>query len=108
LRKEVTKSGNAGGVRWKSKVLTLESIWPGMTNVLDRHAQACYRAITMRKYSTAQVAKMLKMHQPSLQRSIRRGTVKAPPLITVGGVKVRLWSPKDVERARKSLKRNKV
>jgi len=62
----------------------------------------------MRKYSTVQVARMLKIHQPSLQRAIRRGTVKAPPLVTVGGVKVRLWSERDVERARKVLKKPKA
>jgi len=59
----------------------------------------------MRKFSTVQVAKMLGIHQPSLQRSIRGGRVKAPPLISVGPVKVRLWSPKDVERARRVLKK---
>jgi len=60
------------------------------------------------KVSTTQAAKLLGLHQPNLQRAIREGRVKAPPLVTVGGVKIRLWSPKDVERARKSLKRKKA
>jgi len=61
----------------------------------------------MRKHSTAQVAKMLGLYQPNLQRIMAQGRVKAPPLVTVGGVKVRLWSEKDVERARKVLGKRK-
>jgi hypothetical protein len=61
----------------------------------------------MRKYSTAQVAKMLGLYQPNLQRIMAQGRVKAPPLVAVGGVKVRLWSEKDVERARKVLGKRK-
>ena len=62
----------------------------------------------MRRFSTTEVAKMLGLHQPNLQRAIRDGKVKAPPLTRVGGVKVRLWSEKDVERARKALKKRKA
>ena len=61
----------------------------------------------MRKYSTAEVAKKLGMQRPHLQRAIVQGRLKPPPLVKVGGIKIRLWSPKDVERARKSLKRKK-
>ena len=62
----------------------------------------------MRKYSTTQVAKMLMIHQPNLQRAIRRGTVKAPPLVTVGGLKIRLWSDAEVDRVRKALRKRKM
>jgi len=62
----------------------------------------------MRKLSTVQVARKLRLQQSNLQRAIALGKVKAPPLVRVGPVKVRLWTPKDVERARKSLKRKKV
>ena len=55
------------------------------------------------KKSTAQVAKILGMHQPHLQRAIRQGKVDAPKLTTVGGVKVRLWSKADIQKARKAL-----
>ena len=62
----------------------------------------------MRKLSTAEVAKMLGLHQPNLQRAIKAGKVKAPPLTRVGGVRVRLWTPRDVERVRKQLKKRKT
>ncbi len=60
-----------------------------------------------RTLSTVQVAVILRMDQANLQRAIRQGKVKAPPLVTVGGIKVRLWSKADVERARKALGRGK-
>ncbi len=59
----------------------------------------------MKRLSTGQVAKVLGMPQPNLQRAIREGKVKAPPLTTVGGVRVRLWSPAQIKRARKALGR---
>ena len=62
----------------------------------------------MRKLSTVQVAKELGLQQPNLQRAIAQGKIKSPPLVSVGPVKVRLWTPKDVERARKALKKPKV
>jgi len=36
-------------------------------------------------------------------RRIAAGTIDAPPLVTVGTVKVRLWTERDVEKARKVL-----
>ncbi len=62
----------------------------------------------MPKLSTVQVAKLLGMHQPNFQRAIKQGTVPAPPLTDVGGIKVRLWSPKDVRRAIEALKKSKA
>ncbi len=58
-----------------------------------------------RHYSTVQAAKMLGMHQANLQRLIRQKRIPFPPLETIGGVKVRLWSDSDVERVRKGMKR---
>lgn len=57
----------------------------------------------MRTYSTTQVAKMLGILQPNLQRLIRRERIPFPPLIEVGSLKIRLWSRADVERARKAI-----
>ncbi len=62
----------------------------------------------MRKFSTSEAAKMLKIDRANLQRAIRQGAIPAPPLGRVGGVKVRLWSVKDVERARRALKKRKA
>jgi len=39
----------------------------------------------------------------TLQRHVSAKTVQAPPLVTVGGVRVRLWSDRDIKKARKVL-----
>jgi predicted DNA-binding transcriptional regulator AlpA len=58
----------------------------------------------MRKYSTSEVAKMLGIQRPNLQRAIRQG-LPAPAPVKVGQIKVRLWTKADVERARKALRK---
>jgi len=55
------------------------------------------------KYSTREAAKKLGRTILTLQRHIAAGTIKAPPLLRVGTVSVRLWSDRDIERARKVL-----
>lgn len=60
-----------------------------------------------RRYSTTEVAKMLGLHQPNLQRLIRQKRVPFPPMRMVGGIRVRLWTKADVERARKATQKNK-
>ncbi len=62
----------------------------------------------MPKLSTVQVAKLLGVHQPNFQRAIKRGTIPAPPLAYVGGIRMRLWSPKDVRRAIEALTKSKA
>ena len=59
----------------------------------------------MKRYSTVQAAKMLGIHQPSLQRLIRQKRVPAPPVQKVGAIRVRLWTKADVERARKAMQK---
>lgn len=59
----------------------------------------------MERYSTVQAAKMLGIHQPSLQRLIRQRRVPFPPIEMVGGIRVRLWTKRDVERARKAIEK---
>ncbi len=59
----------------------------------------------VRRYSTTQVAKMLGIRQPNLQRLIRQRRIPFPPLKRVGQLKIRLWTMADVERARKAMKR---
>lgn len=58
----------------------------------------------MRKYSTAQVAKMLGLHQPNLQRLIRQERIPFPSLRRVGKLRIRLWTPRDVKRAREAIR----
>ena len=59
----------------------------------------------MRRYSTAEVAKMLGVHQPNLQRLIREKRIPFPPLQRVGKLRIRLWTPKDVRRAREAIRK---
>ena len=59
----------------------------------------------MRRYSTAEVAKMLGLHQPNLQRLIRERRIPFPPLQRVGKLRIRLWSTKDVRRAREVIRK---
>ena len=63
---------------------------------------------TVRKLSTVQAAGILGLQSPNLQRLIRQGRVKAPPLVKVGNVRVRLWSPSEVESVRRELGRNRA
>ncbi len=50
---------------------------------------------------------MLGVQRPNLQRAIAQGKTPAPRLVRVGRIKMRLWTSKDVERARKALKKPK-
>ena len=59
----------------------------------------------MRQYSTAQVAKMLGLHQPNLQRLIREERIPFPALQRLGKLRIRLWTPKDVKRAREAIRK---
>lgn len=55
------------------------------------------------KVSTRAAAQELGVTILTLQRHISAKTIAAPPLLTVGTVKVRLWSDRDIEKARKVL-----
>jgi excisionase family DNA binding protein len=59
----------------------------------------------MRRYSTTEVAKMLGIQRPNLQRAIRQRRIPFPPLERVGRLKIRLWTKADVERARKAMQK---
>jgi transposase len=53
--------------------------------------------------STRDAAKKLGVTILTLQRHVSAKTVDAPPLQKVGGVNVRLWTARDIEKARKVL-----
>jgi transposase len=57
----------------------------------------------MKGFSTREAAKQLDVNLVTLQRHIAAKTVQAPPLEKVGGVTVRLWTARDIEKARKVL-----
>jgi hypothetical protein len=57
----------------------------------------------MKSFSTREAARKLRVALITLQRHVTAKTVKAPPLQKIGGVRVRLWTARDIEKARKVL-----
>ena len=53
----------------------------------------------MTNYSTPQVAKLLGIGYDTLHRWIQQKKLLAPKAQLVGGLRVRLWSKKDIEAA---------
>lgn len=61
----------------------------------------------MKAHSSREVAKMLGISLMTLQRYIADGNwIKAPRLQKVGGMKARLWTARDIERARKLIEKS--
>lgn len=52
-------------------------------------------------YSTLEVARALKVAKTTLLRWLYAGKLAEPPQQTVAGVMIRVWSEKDLERAKK-------
>lgn len=61
----------------------------------------------MRGLSTRDAAKKLGLSFTSLNRYIAAKKIPLPPLVRVGGVRVRLWSDKDIAKVRALLPRIK-
>jgi hypothetical protein len=60
----------------------------------------------MNACSSREAAKKLGISLMTLQRYIADGNwIKAPSLQKVGGVTVRLWSSRDIERARRLIEK---
>ncbi len=57
----------------------------------------------MKYHSTINAAKKLGVTRLTIQRHIAAGTITAPPLRKVGGVTVRVWTDRDIKRARLEL-----
>jgi hypothetical protein len=55
------------------------------------------------RYSTREAAKKLGIALVTLQGHVAKKTFAAPPLVKVGGISVRLWADRDIQRARKVL-----
>jgi hypothetical protein len=59
----------------------------------------------MKAHSSREAAKKLGISLMTLQRYIADGNwIKAPRLQKVGGIKARLWTDRDIGRARKLIK----
>ena len=57
-------------------------------------------------YSTVQAARILEIGRQTLHRWIASGAVAAPRLSNVAGVRVRIWTERDLERVRKYKQQN--
>ena len=57
----------------------------------------------MVQYSTREATQILGLSMATINRYIAAGTIPLPPVTRVGGVKVRLWSDKDIAKARAIL-----
>ena len=60
-------------------------------------------SIMAERYSTREAAGKLGVTILTLQRHIAAETVDAPPVEKVGGVNMRLWTARDIAKARKVL-----
>ena len=54
----------------------------------------------MRQYSTREAAKKLGLSLLSIQRYIAAGKIPAPPVLNVGGGKLRIWTEEQIEHVR--------
>jgi hypothetical protein len=59
-----------------------------------------------RTYSTAVAAKMIGINRVTLQRWLIAGMVKEPRKVATGGVEVRVWTDRDIERVRRFKQEN--
>ena len=57
----------------------------------------------MRLYSTRQAAEILGISMATINRYITADTIPVPPLSRVGGVTVRLWNEKHLNKAKSIL-----
>jgi hypothetical protein len=57
----------------------------------------------MKRYSTREAAGKLGIALVTLQGHVKKETFTPPPVVKVGGVSVRLWTDRDIKRAKKVL-----
>jgi predicted site-specific integrase-resolvase len=57
----------------------------------------------MKQYSTREAAKKLGLSLLSIQRYIAAGKILVPPVLNVGGGKLRIWTDQDIEHVRQLL-----
>lgn len=57
----------------------------------------------MSEYSTREAAEKLGLSIISLKRYVAAGKIPTPPVTRVGGVRVRLWSDRDIKQVREML-----
>lgn len=60
----------------------------------------------MKTFSTGQVAEMIGVHKLTMIRWLLAGRVKEPRRVKQGGVELRIWTDRDVERVREYKQKN--
>jgi predicted site-specific integrase-resolvase len=60
----------------------------------------------MPTYSTAQVAKKAGISKLTLTRWLRAGKLKEPRRVNQGGIELRIWTAREVEKVRKYKQEN--
>ena len=76
------------------------------TNALTGQWKYDTSGIAMTNYSTAEVAAEVGVSKLTLVRWLKAGKVKEPRRVKQGGIELRLWANRDVERVRKYKKAN--
>jgi excisionase family DNA binding protein len=61
--------------------------------------------VSVKTYSTTHAARKLGVTRLTIQRHIAAGTITAPKLQRLGGVTVRIWTERDVQRVKKQLQK---
>jgi excisionase family DNA binding protein len=56
---------------------------------------------TMKAYTTPEVAKLVGVHLRTLHRWMESGAIEQPKRAEIGGLSVRLWGERDIERVEK-------
>jgi excisionase family DNA binding protein len=57
----------------------------------------------VKQHTTKEAAEKLGVHRVTLQNWIAEGKIPAPRMQNIGGGCVRLWSEKDIRKARKAI-----
>jgi excisionase family DNA binding protein len=72
---------------------------------LDRSKRTVVPYNRMKTYSSREAAKKLGVSLMTLQRYIAARKITAPKLQTLGAVKARVWTARDIERVGKQMKK---
>ena len=84
-------------------VLTRTELLLALCGAIHIWSAALGRRLMKHGYSTREAAEKVGVTFVTFQRHVFRRTFPVPPLQKVGSVSVRLWSDRDIEKARKAL-----
>jgi predicted DNA-binding transcriptional regulator AlpA len=76
-----------------------QNVLPGL--ILGLTMGVTYTIMEAKKYSTVEVAELVKVSPNTMYRWIEAKKFDVPPVVLVGKVRIRLWTEKEVEVVRK-------